>query len=211
MAVSQVEESLFFPLGFHTLHNWTLSPVLFQTLPIYPPHLTSQGARNLLPFSPGPPRCLPRNDRYNYNPKSWTFGVCVCPFLSVISFTKFFLVFVFTVSFQSGGENFKMAGFKLKRRPINATTSRIPMRERIPSVQDPNSLVLTISRSRKNLDKISFYSPRKEKGNFPIFVSPNNCQHGINQLRRLIPPPPPTRLSEIPGPVVVLQYLQVEI
>lgn len=41
MAVSQVEESLFFPLGFHTLHNWTLSPVLFQTLPIYPPHLTS--------------------------------------------------------------------------------------------------------------------------------------------------------------------------
>jgi hypothetical protein len=95
---------------------------------------------------------------------------------------------------------------KLKRRPINATTTRIPMRERIPSVQDPNSWFLTISRSRKNLDKISFYSPRKEKRNFPIFVSPNNCQHGINQLRRLIPPP--TRLSEIPGPVVVLQYLQ---
>lgn len=125
-----------------------------------------------MPFSPGPPRCLPRNDRYNYNPKSWTFGVCVCPFLSVISFTKFFFVFVFsfTVSFQSGGENLKkMAGFKLKRRPINATTSRIPMRERIPSVQDPNSLVLTISRSRKNLDKISFYSPRKEKKKFSHF------------------------------------------
>jgi hypothetical protein len=126
MAVSQVEESPFFPLGFHTLHNWTLSPVLFQTLPIYPPHLTSQGARNLLPFSPGPPRCLPRNDRYNYNPKSWTFGVCVCPFLSVISFTKFFLFLFFLLLFHSKVEERILKNWPVSNWNVDPSTQQRP-------------------------------------------------------------------------------------
>jgi hypothetical protein len=131
MAVSQVEESLFFPLGFHTLHNWTLSPVLFQTLPIYPP---SSPVKEPGIF------CLLVRARLDASHETIVIITIqkvgrlafVSARFSLLYRSPNFLVFVFvfTVSFQSGGENFKkLAGFKLKRRPINATTSRIPMRE----------------------------------------------------------------------------------
>lgn len=169
MAVSQVEESLFFPLGFHTLHNWTLSPVLFQTLPIYPP---SSPVKEPGIF------CLLVRARLDASHETIVIitiqkvgRLCLPVSLCYIVHQNFLFLF-FLLLFHSKVEeriwkNWPVS--KLKRRPINATTTRIPMRERIPSVQDPNSWFLTISRSRKNLDKISFYSPRKEKGNFPIF------------------------------------------
>lgn len=84
------------------------------------------------------------------------------------------------------------------------------MKERISSVLDSNSWFLTISRSRKTPTKFHFTAPEKKKKKFfPFsFLQTIANTESTSCVALFLPP---TRLSEIPGPVVVLQYLQVEI